>query len=67
MVRVCLAGATGWAGSELARAIGGDLELVSAVSRSHAGKKLGGELQVHRIDRVPSRRAVSFHIFALAQ
>jgi 4-hydroxy-tetrahydrodipicolinate reductase len=41
MVRVCLAGATGWAGSELARAIGGDLELVSAVSRSHAGQKLG--------------------------
>jgi 4-hydroxy-tetrahydrodipicolinate reductase len=42
-IRICLAGATGWAGSELARAIAGasDLELVAAVSRSHAGQALG--------------------------
>ena len=43
MIRVCIAGATGWAGSELARAVGttADLTLVSAVSRTHAGHTLG--------------------------
>jgi 4-hydroxy-tetrahydrodipicolinate reductase len=43
---VCLAGATGWAGSELARAIAGspDIELVAAVSRTHAGRGLGDVL-----------------------
>jgi 4-hydroxy-tetrahydrodipicolinate reductase len=42
-LHICLAGATGWAGSELARGIAGaeDLTLVSAVSRTHAGKELG--------------------------
>lgn len=42
MIRVCIAGATGWAGSELARAVGhaADLALVSAVSRTHAGQNL---------------------------
>ena len=42
MLKVCLAGATGWAGSELARGIAAvdDLELVSAVSRTHAGREL---------------------------
>ena len=46
MIRVCIAGATGWAGSELARAIGktADLALVSAVSRTHAGRNLGDVL-----------------------
>jgi 4-hydroxy-tetrahydrodipicolinate reductase len=41
-VKVCLAGATGWAGSELARAIARtrDLELVAAISRQHAGRTL---------------------------
>ena len=41
-IRICLAGATGWAGSELARGIfeAPDMELVSAVSRSHAGQNL---------------------------
>ena len=41
-LHVCLAGATGWAGSELARGIAGaeDFALVSAVSRTHAGKEL---------------------------
>ena len=40
--RVVLAGATGWAGSELARGIGAadDLSLVAGVSRTHAGKQL---------------------------
>lgn len=45
-IKVCLAGATGWAGSELARAIPGsvDLDLVSAISRKHAGNILGNVL-----------------------
>ena len=47
-IRVCLAGATGWAGSELARAIARTHELVltSAVSRSNAGRNLGEVLNV---------------------
>jgi len=42
-IRVCLAGATGWAGSALAKGIGrsDDLKLAAAVSRSHAGRRLG--------------------------
>jgi 4-hydroxy-tetrahydrodipicolinate reductase len=42
-ITVCLAGATGWAGSELARGIAGaaDVTLVAAVSRTHAGRPLG--------------------------
>lgn len=45
-LRVCLAGATGWAGSELARGIGAEenLDLTSAVSRSQAGRALGEAL-----------------------
>jgi 4-hydroxy-tetrahydrodipicolinate reductase len=40
---VCLAGATGWAGSALTRGIArvDDIELVAAVSRTHAGQNLG--------------------------
>ena len=50
-IRVCLAGATGWAGSALARAIVQvhDIELVSAVSRTHAGKVLGDVLSEPRL------------------
>ena len=42
-IRVCIAGGTGWAGRELSRGVAGspDMELVAAVSRSHAGKTLG--------------------------
>lgn len=42
-IAVCLAGATGWAGSELARGIArsADLTLSAAVSRTHAGRNLG--------------------------
>ena len=42
-IRVCVAGATGWAGSALCKAIfqAPDLELVAAVSRTGAGKSLG--------------------------
>lgn len=43
MINVCLAGATGWAGSELARGIArtDDITLAAAVSRTHAGRVLG--------------------------
>lgn len=51
-VKVCLAGATGWAGSELARGIAAaaDLKLVSAISRKHAGQNLGVVLGDNRLD-----------------
>ena len=50
-IRVCLAGATGWAGSALARGIARseDLSLVAAVSRTHAGKVLGEVLGEPRL------------------
>lgn len=50
--RVILAGATGWAGSELARGIAAapDLALVGAVSRTHAGKRLSQVLGESRVD-----------------
>lgn len=42
-LKICVAGATGWAGSELSRGIFGaaDMELVAAISRSNVGKILG--------------------------
>jgi 4-hydroxy-tetrahydrodipicolinate reductase len=45
-IRIILAGATGWAGSALARAIAksNDIKLVSAVSRTNAGQHLGDVL-----------------------
>jgi 4-hydroxy-tetrahydrodipicolinate reductase len=50
-ITVCLAGATGWAGSELARGIAAaaDLDLVAAVSRTHAGRRLGEVLGEPRL------------------
>ena len=44
--RVILAGATGWAGSALARGIArtADLQLVAAVARKHAGRSLAEAL-----------------------
>lgn len=46
--RVCLAGATGWAGSALSRGIfeATDMELVAGISRSHAGQVLGEVLDI---------------------
>jgi 4-hydroxy-tetrahydrodipicolinate reductase len=46
LIQVCLAGATGWAGSELARSIGrtDDMRLIAGVSRAHAGEDLGDVL-----------------------
>lgn len=51
VIKVCLAGATGWAGSELARSIvkAPDLALVAAVSRTHAGRDLGEVLGEPRL------------------
>jgi N-acetyl-gamma-glutamylphosphate reductase len=56
MLKVCLAGATGWAGSELARGIAAsdDLELVTAVSQPYvdgalvAIRKVSTLVGVHR-------------------
>ncbi len=47
-IKVCLAGATGWAGSSLAAGVheADDMELVGAVSRSQAGKSLGKALNI---------------------
>src|SRR5205823_6841966 len=43
MIRICLAGATGWVGRPLAEAIqeSGDLALVAAVARSAGGQRIG--------------------------
>lgn len=50
-IRVCLAGATGWAGSALAHAIAQSdgIELVAAVSRTHAQRTLGDVLGEPRL------------------
>ena len=50
-LNVCLAGATGWAGSELARGIAkaDDLTLVAAVARQSAGRVLGEVLGLPRL------------------
>ena len=47
-IKVCLAGATGWAGSSLAAGVfsADDMELVGAVSRSRAGQPLGETLKI---------------------
>ena len=51
MTKVCLAGASGGAGSELARAIANaaDLTLVAAISRTHAGRSLAEVLNEPRL------------------
>jgi 4-hydroxy-tetrahydrodipicolinate reductase len=50
-IRVCLAGATGWAGGALAKAIAlaEDIQLVAAVSRRHAGRNLGDVLGISNL------------------
>lgn len=42
-LKICVAGGTGWAGSELSKGIyrSDDMELVAAISRSNSGKTLG--------------------------
>jgi 4-hydroxy-tetrahydrodipicolinate reductase len=51
-LKICVAGATGWAGSELSRAIARheDMELVAAISRSHSGKSLGEVIGVETLN-----------------
>jgi 4-hydroxy-tetrahydrodipicolinate reductase len=60
VLKVCVAGATGWAGSELARSIARteDLALVAAVARKHAGHVLGDVLGEPRL---------TGHIYASAE
>jgi 4-hydroxy-tetrahydrodipicolinate reductase len=47
-IRVCVAGATGWAGSALSKGIFGapDMELVAGISRNQAGESLGDVLGI---------------------
>src|SRR2546428_10138570 len=64
-VRVCLGGAAGWAGSELAGGIArsSDLAIVAAVSRTHAGRVLGDVIGEPRL----ACRVYASAIEALAQ
>jgi 4-hydroxy-tetrahydrodipicolinate reductase len=62
--RVILAGATGWAGGELARGIAAadDLELAGAVGRRHAGEALGrvlGEPRLRAVVRATAGAALA--------
>jgi 4-hydroxy-tetrahydrodipicolinate reductase len=68
-MRVCLAGATGWAGSELSRSIirSNDIALVAGVSRRHAGQDLGevlglGALNIPLFGDISSALAVDSDI-----
>ena len=47
-IRICLAGATGWAGSALSRGVSEapDMKLVAAISRGNAGRNLGEVLDI---------------------
>ena len=59
MIRLCLAGATGWAGSELARGIArtDDIAITGAVARRHAGASLGEVLGEPRLTATISASA----------
>lgn len=51
-IKICLAGATGWVGSALSRAIhkSDEFDLVGAVARTSAGKRLGDVLGITTLD-----------------
>ncbi len=51
-IRVCIAGATGWAGSALSRGVcqADDVDLVAAVSRNHGGRILGEVIDIQGLD-----------------
>jgi len=55
-IKVCIAGATGWAGSALSMAVqqAEDMALVAAVSRKKQGKEIGGVLGFSGSDAVIS-------------
>ena len=50
-IKVCIAGATGWAGSELSRGICNtfDLELIAGMARGGAGKSIGEVLGIENL------------------
>lgn len=50
--KICIAGAAGWAGSALSRGVfeAADMELVAAISRTHAGKSLGEVLDINGLN-----------------
>ena len=52
-VKVCVAGATGWTGQAVAKAIvqAEDMELVAAVARKTAGEDIGHALGIQNLDR----------------
>jgi len=54
-IRLCIAGATGWAGSELSKEVikTNDIELVSAVSRKSAGQTLNQVLGLEYKNQIP--------------
>ncbi|HEX2648084.1 MAG TPA: 4-hydroxy-tetrahydrodipicolinate reductase [Candidatus Dormibacteraeota bacterium] len=62
MIRVCVAGVTGWAGKAVADAIGSapDLELVSGVSRSAAGSGNTYANVAEALDAIPADVLVDF-------
>ena len=51
-LKICVAGATGWAGSALSRGIfdAADMELVAAISRSRAGKTLSETIGIEGLN-----------------
>jgi 4-hydroxy-tetrahydrodipicolinate reductase len=51
-INVCIAGATGWVGADLARAVHAaeDLQLSGAIARSCAGRALGAVLDIPGLD-----------------
>jgi 4-hydroxy-tetrahydrodipicolinate reductase len=51
MIRVCVAGVTGWTGSEVARGVikSTQFQLVSAVARKRAGEDMGGVLGLEKL------------------
>lgn len=58
-IRVCLAGVTGWAGSALAKAISQtrDIQIVTGVSRQHAGSRLSDVLGLPQLNGTISASA----------
>jgi 4-hydroxy-tetrahydrodipicolinate reductase len=58
-INVCVAGATGWVGADLSRAIhtAEDLNLSGAIARSAAGRPLGEVLDIPGLDLVVSATA----------
>src|SRR5690348_3224608 len=55
-IKVCIAGATGWVGTALCKAVKADddMELVGAVSRSFAGQKLNNAIAEINSDLIVS-------------